>query len=57
VLRLARARLLAGHGARLGRGTAAEQQGLLQIVADFCRRAGALCTDCRFPRLVEQAGA
>ena len=51
VLRLARQRLLGG--ARFPRGAAA-QQGLLQIVRDYCEHSNALCADCRFPELVRQ---
>lgn len=51
VLRLARARLL-GAGARLRGVGAAEQQGLLQIVHDFCAGTDALCSRCRFPEVV-----
>ncbi len=51
VLRLARDRLLGGKkGARLA--SAARQQGLLQVVRDFCEHSNALCTDCKFPELV-----
>ncbi|MFN0067617.1 MAG: DUF2851 family protein [Limisphaerales bacterium] len=50
VLRLARARLLGG-GTRLRGGGAAEQQGLLQVVHDFCAGTDALCSRCRFPAL------
>jgi hypothetical protein len=53
VLRLARQRLLGGalpHSAR----SAAVQQGLLQIVRDFCEHSNALCENCRFPELVRQ---
>ena len=32
--------------------TAAAQQGLMQIVHDFCGRTNAVCADCRFPELV-----
>lgn len=51
VLRLARHRLF---GARKNRllGTAAAQQGLLQIVHDFCDHSNALCDECQFPQLV-----
>jgi hypothetical protein len=52
VLRLARQRLL-GATARVSRGAAA-QQGLLQIVRDFCEHSNALCSECRFPELVRQ---
>ena len=52
VLRLARHRLLGGIGhSRFP--TAALQQGLLQIVRDFCDRSTAVCTDCRLPQLLE----
>lgn len=51
VLKLARARLFGAARPRLPR-TAAAQQGLLQITRDFCNRADALCTGCRFPELV-----
>jgi hypothetical protein len=51
VLRLARQRLLGGAHARALR-TASLQQGLLQIVRDFCEHSNALCENCRFPELV-----
>jgi hypothetical protein len=51
VLKLARQRLLGGAGRRVLSG-AASQQGLLQIVRDFCDRANAVCDGCRFPELV-----
>jgi len=51
VLRLARQRLLGGAAARSLR-TAAMQQGLLQVVRDFCEHSNALCENCRFPELV-----
>lgn len=50
VLRLARQRLLSGASRRVLR-TAAEQQGLIQIVRDFCDHSNAVCDDCRFPEL------
>lgn len=53
VLRLARQRLLAGGKTRLFL-TAASQQGLLQIVKDFCEHSNALCTNCQFPELIRQ---
>jgi hypothetical protein len=53
VLRLARVRLLGGASARVWRGAAA-QQGLLQIVRDFCEHSNALCAQCQFPELVKQ---
>jgi hypothetical protein len=51
VLRLARNRLLGGRSAARLRN-AAMQQGLIQIVRDFCDHANALCADCKFPELV-----
>lgn len=51
VLRLARQRLLGGASAGSLR-TAAAQQGLLQIVRDFCDHSNAICENCRFPELV-----
>jgi hypothetical protein len=51
VLRLARDRLLGGRkSARLS--SAAMQQGLLQVVRDFCDHSNALCADCKFPELI-----
>jgi hypothetical protein len=50
VLKLARKRLL--DSARKLSPKAAIQQGLLQIVRDFCERSNALCQNCRFPELV-----
>ena len=59
LLRLARQRLLGGPpalcGQRAGRKSgAAAQQGLIQIVRDFCERSNALCENCRFPELVRE---
>ncbi|MBI3877504.1 MAG: DUF2851 family protein [Verrucomicrobia bacterium] len=51
VLKLARQRLLGGASVRSLR-TAAMQQGLLQIVRDFCEESDATCAGCRFPDLV-----
>lgn len=51
VLKLARERLLAGRTLR-GMTTAATQQGLLQVVRDFCEHTDAVCTNCLFPDLV-----
>jgi hypothetical protein len=51
VLRLARYRLLDGAPRRALR-SAAEQQGVIQIVKDYCERSDAVCRDCRFPQLV-----
>lgn len=53
VLRLARQRLLGGTSPK-ATPSAAAQQGLLQIVKDFCEHSNALCADCRFPELVRQ---
>ncbi|MFM7103371.1 MAG: hypothetical protein ACKO3N_19650, partial [Verrucomicrobiota bacterium] len=55
VLRLARQRLFAGTPPPLPR-RALLQQGLLQVVRDFCSQTNALCADCRFPDLVRAAG-
>ena len=52
VLKLARQRLLGTSAARVLKG-AAQQQGLMQIVRDFCEHSNAICADCRFPELVE----
>jgi len=49
VLKLARQRLFGGVRKLTG---AAQQQGLLQIVRDFCDHAPATCEDCIFPDLV-----
>ncbi len=51
VLRLARNRLLGGRSIAKLR-SAAMQQGLMQVVYDFCDHANALCADCKFPELV-----
>jgi hypothetical protein len=51
LLKLARQRLLGT--AKAGRlKSAAEQQGLIQIIRDFCEHSNAVCSDCRFPELV-----
>ena len=52
VLRLARNRLFARAIGPHQLRTAAEQQGLLQIVRDFCEHSNAICAECRFPSLV-----
>ncbi len=52
VLKLARQRLLGTSNARVLKG-AAQQQGLMQIVRDFCEHSNAVCDDCRFPELVQ----
>jgi len=51
VLKLARQRLLGTANARILKG-AAQQQGLMQIVRDFCEHSNAVCDDCRFPEMV-----
>jgi hypothetical protein len=53
LFRLARERLLGGASARVLRGAAA-QQGLLQIVRDFCDHSNAICENCQFPELVRE---
>jgi hypothetical protein len=53
VLRLARRRLLQQTPVKRLR-TAAAQQGLLQIVRDFCANSNAVCANCRFPELVRE---
>jgi hypothetical protein len=55
VLRLARQRLLGGAKASALKSAAA-QQGLLQILRDFCDRSNALCEHCEFPDLVRSWG-
>ena len=56
VLRLARQRLLGSAAPRSLSGAAA-QQGLLQIVKDFCEHSSALCSNCHFPELVRSWAA
>jgi len=51
LLRFARQRMLNGAPHRTLR-TAAEQQGLIQIVRDFCDHSNAICENCRFPELL-----
>ena len=51
ILKLARQRLLGTSNARFLKG-AAQQQGLMQIIRDFCEHSNAVCADCRFPDLV-----
>jgi hypothetical protein len=53
LLKLARERLLGG--AKRGTLTgAAQQQGLIQMVRDFCDHSNALCDNCRLPELVRE---
>jgi hypothetical protein len=54
LLRLARQRLLGGAAAR-SLNSAAVQQGLIQIVRDFCEHSNAICDDCKFPQLVRES--
>ncbi len=51
VLKLARQRLLGTAKASSLKG-AAQQQGLMQIVRDFCEHSNAVCSGCQFPDLV-----
>jgi hypothetical protein len=51
VLKLARQRLL-GTSSRRALRSAAEQQGLMQIVRDFCENSNAVCENCRLPECV-----
>ena len=51
VLKLARQRLL-GTSSRRALRSAAEQQGLMQIVRDFCAHSNAVCDHCRLPECV-----
>jgi hypothetical protein len=53
VLRLARQRLLGGARRGALRGAFA-QQGLMQIVRDFCDHSNAVCDNCQFPELVRE---
>jgi hypothetical protein len=51
VLKLARQRLLGTSDEKILK-TAAAQQGLIQIVRDFCEHSNATCDNCKFPELV-----
>jgi len=53
VLKLARQRLL-GVGGQKHLRRASAQQGLLQIVRDYCGNSNALCAECHFPELVHE---
>ena len=53
VLRLARQRLFGGERIRWI-AKAASQQGILQVVRDFCEHSNALCDQCPFPELVRE---
>jgi hypothetical protein len=54
VLKLARERLFSG---RAKTKTAAHQQGLIQIVRDFCDHSNSACDQCRYPDLIRAAAA
>jgi hypothetical protein len=54
ILKLARQRLL-GTAKSCVLTNAAAQQGLMQIVRDFCGHSNAVCENCRFPGLVRAA--
>ncbi len=56
VLKLARQRLFGGVPARFLK-TAAQQQGLMQIVRDFCDHSDAACQQCQFPEFISAAAA
>ncbi len=56
VLRLARKRLLGGAAAKAP-NNAATQQGLIQIVRDFCDHSNAVCDACRLPEMIGQLGS
>ena len=56
VLKRARQRLLGTGSRRLFRQAFA-QQGLLQIVRDYCSHSNAVCADCLFPELVREYAA
>jgi hypothetical protein len=53
LLKLARQRLLGTANPKFLK-TAAAQQGLIQIVRDFCEHSNAACDHCKFPALVEE---
>ena len=53
ILKLARQRLLGTSNGKILR-TGAEQQGLIQIVRDFCEHSNAACHNCGFPELVRK---
>jgi hypothetical protein len=53
VLRLARQRLL-GAASRRALPGAAAQQGLMQLVRDFCDHSNAICDNCKLPHLVRE---
>jgi hypothetical protein len=56
LLRLARQRLL-GDAPLRALPSAAAQQGLIQIVRDFCEHSNAVCENCKLPQLVREFSA
>jgi hypothetical protein len=52
ILKLSRQRLFGSLSDRMLK-SAAQQQGLMQIVRDFCEHSNAVCTDCHFPDQVQ----
>jgi hypothetical protein len=56
LLRMARQRLLGGAKTGTLKGAAA-QQGLLQILRDFCDHSNAICENCQFPELARNWGS
>jgi hypothetical protein len=55
LLKLARERLLGG-GDKGYFSCAASQQGLIQIVRDFCEQSNSICNNCKLPDLVKEFG-
>ena len=53
VLRQARRRMLGGTPVRVFPDAAA-QQGMTQIVYDYCNRSNSMCEGCRFPEMVRE---
>ncbi|MGO8765502.1 MAG: DUF2851 family protein [Limisphaerales bacterium] len=53
ILKLARQRLLGTSSDKVLK-TVTAQQGLMQIVRDFCEHSDAICSDCHFPELVRE---
>jgi hypothetical protein len=51
LLRLARQRLLGGASPRVLPGAAA-QQGMIQMIRDFCDHSNSICESCKLPQLV-----
>ena len=53
VLKLARQRLFGGASRKLF-ATASSQQGLMQIVRDFCDHSNSVCDKCRLPEMTQE---